>query len=81
MQARAPKIAAFYNGNVSFELHIKSNSVISNLGRYEPINTSNINPEYIDLIEILNISQKSISSKFYNFLYNKIIILFTFTGR
>jgi len=64
VQAKAPKIAAFNNGNVPFELHIKSNTVVSNLGKYEPTNIRNIKPEYIELNDTFNSSQKYIS-KFY----------------
>jgi len=36
VQARIPKISIFNNGNLPYELLIRSSTVISNLGKYEP---------------------------------------------
>jgi len=67
VQARTPKVTKFNNGNVPFELHIKSNTIVSNLGRYEPTNTTNIKPEYVELKDILNSSRRI--STFYTVSY------------
>lgn len=39
IQARIPKMSNFNNGNLSYELLIRSNTIISNLGQYEPSQT------------------------------------------
>lgn len=53
VQARNPKIAHFNNGNVPYELQIKTNTVINNLGKYVLIN-SNIQPECVKFIDVIN---------------------------
>jgi len=44
VQARIPKIAIYNNGNVSYELLIRKNTIISNLGKYEPFKNIQRNP-------------------------------------
>ncbi|KAL0098957.1 hypothetical protein PUN28_020900 [Cardiocondyla obscurior] len=58
VQARVPKIAAFNNGNVPFELLIRSNSIITNLGKYEPTTNFIENPITIKFTEIFNTTQR-----------------------
>jgi len=58
VQARVPKIAAFNNGNVSYELLIRKNTIISNLGKYDPIPSLNEEPISIKLSEILHTTQR-----------------------
>lgn len=53
MQARTPKAAQFNNGNTTYELLIRSNSIIDNLGQYEP-KIAIHNPVPIQLSEVLN---------------------------
>ncbi|XP_026828252.1 uncharacterized protein LOC113562612, partial [Ooceraea biroi] len=55
VQARIPKISNFINGNVQYDLLIRSNTVISNLGDYEP-NQILSTPIRIKINEILNVS-------------------------
>lgn len=59
-QARRPKNTQFNKGNVHFELLIRNNTVISNLGRYEP-NIINIKPKTTTINEVLNNNFQRIS--------------------
>lgn len=76
MQARTPKVTKFNNGNVPFELHIKSNTIVTDLGRYEPTNISNSKPDFVELRDVLNISRRI--SEFYinNLIYNILLIMY-----
>lgn len=56
VQARTPKLAQFNHGNVSFELLIKSNTIISNLGKYKP-KTINIEPIITSLNNVINTTE------------------------
>ncbi|XP_024891762.1 uncharacterized protein LOC112467401 [Temnothorax curvispinosus] len=56
VQARAPKHANFNNENVAYELHIKSNSIINSLGKYEPTSSSSHGPIPILLKDVMNSS-------------------------
>lgn len=58
VQARIPKIANFNNGNVPYELLIRNNTVISNLGKFKPIQIYEDKPIQIKLSEILNATQR-----------------------
>lgn len=53
IQARSPRNASYNNGNVRYELLIRSNTVMENLGKYEPKNTFN-EPIPIKLIDVAN---------------------------
>jgi len=55
VQARILKISNFNNGNVPYELLIRSNTIISNLGKYEPSLMLN-KPIPVKLSEVLNTS-------------------------
>ncbi|XP_011706314.1 PREDICTED: uncharacterized protein LOC105461514 [Wasmannia auropunctata] len=81
VQARPPKAAQFNNGNVSFELQIQSNSIVSNWGKYKPIRMIEEEPELVKMENLLN-TVKPIIIKGYvktnftsvnNKKYNKII--------
>ncbi|XP_025265607.1 uncharacterized protein LOC112638324 [Camponotus floridanus] len=52
-QARPPKIPQFNNGNMPYELLIKSNTIISNLGKFEPMEIVDTTPETIELSDVL----------------------------
>lgn len=57
-------MAQYNNGNMPYELLIRSTTMcVSNLGKFEPQNMTNTNPEPIELCEVLN-STKCIS-KYY----------------
>lgn len=56
VQARPPKLANFNNGNVGYELLIRPNSVIENLGKYELNLTMNDNPISVSLPGVLNMT-------------------------
>ncbi|XP_070157973.1 uncharacterized protein [Polyergus mexicanus] len=64
VQARTLKIANFNNGNVSYELLIRNNTVVTNLGKFEPICTLNDKPILTKLREILNTSGRVILEEF-----------------
>jgi len=67
-QTRPPKIAQFNNGNMPYELLIKSNSTISNLGKFEPIKILDTTPEKIELSDVFNATKNRISEySLYNF--------------
>jgi len=51
-----PKMNMYNNGNVPYELLIRKNTVISNLGKYHP-KLEHVAPQRITLSEILNTSQ------------------------
>jgi len=57
VQARLPKISTFNNGNVSYELLIRTNTIITNLGKYIP-NHINDTPVPTKLCEIFNTSRR-----------------------
>lgn len=57
VQSRTPKVAAYNNGNVPFELHIRSNSIITAVGKYNPKNVKNIEAKRIELQDIFNTSE------------------------
>ncbi|XP_036141279.1 uncharacterized protein LOC118645060 [Monomorium pharaonis] len=63
VQARSSKVASFNNGNTPFELLIRKNTIVSNLGKYEPTSNLEIEPMAIKLNEIINATQRI--SKFY----------------
>jgi len=54
----------YNNGNISYELLIRKNTIISNLGKYEPIQKYTEKPISIKLYEILNTSQR-VSTLYY----------------
>lgn len=59
-----PKNSQYNNGNVQYELLIRSNTIISNLGIYEPSETNIINnPKAVEISKALNNSDYI--SKFY----------------
>ncbi|XP_026829641.1 uncharacterized protein LOC113562967 [Ooceraea biroi] len=63
VQTRVPKISTFNNGNMPYELLIRTNTVLSHLGDYEPSQIVNT-PIEVKLSDILNISGNiRISSK------------------
>ncbi|XP_070171020.1 uncharacterized protein [Polyergus mexicanus] len=64
VQARTPKITNFNNGDVSYELLIRNNTVVTNLGKFEPICTLNDKPVLTKLREILNTSGRVILEEF-----------------
>lgn len=69
-QARPPKIAQFNNGNMPYELLIKSNTTISNLGKFEPMEIVYTTPEKIELSDVLNATKNRISEySLYNFFF------------
>lgn len=55
VQARIPKIVNFNNGNVQYELLIRNNTIISNLGKYEQCQVLD-KPTPSKISEVLNIS-------------------------
>ncbi|XP_011858676.1 PREDICTED: uncharacterized protein LOC105556203 isoform X2 [Vollenhovia emeryi] len=55
VQARLPKMTNFNNGNVRFELLIRNNTRISNLGSYQ-MNLMETTPISVNLSDILNVS-------------------------
>ncbi|KAL6418578.1 hypothetical protein ACFW04_011996 [Cataglyphis niger] len=53
VQARTPKIARFNNGNVPYE-QVQSNTIISNLSKYNPLNLSDeIEPENVKFVTFI----------------------------
>jgi len=50
-----PKMNMYNNGNVPYELLIRKNTVISNLGKYPKL--EHVAPQRVTLSEILNTSQ------------------------
>lgn len=58
MQARIPKIASYNKGNVPYELLIRKNTIIANLGKYELEPNFEDKPVSIKLNEILNVTQR-----------------------
>ncbi|XP_071652868.1 uncharacterized protein [Temnothorax longispinosus] len=56
LQAREPKMNIYNNGNVRYELLIRKNTVITNLGKYYP-KLEQINPKKVLLNEVANTSQ------------------------
>ncbi|XP_036144312.1 uncharacterized protein LOC118646119 [Monomorium pharaonis] len=82
VQARPPKAIQFNNGNVPYELQIRSNTIISNLGKYKLINLLNkVEAEHVQLSDVLNTTTRVIIEgyiktnfgKVYNNKLNKII--------
>lgn len=57
VQARIPKMANFNHGNLPYELLIRSNTIISNLGKYEPSQTFK-EAIPVKLNEIFNTSER-----------------------
>ena len=55
VQARTPKIKHFNNGNVPYELLIRSNTIVSNLGKYI-LNVASNAPKRVELSDVLNTS-------------------------
>ncbi|KAL6418637.1 hypothetical protein ACFW04_011925 [Cataglyphis niger] len=54
VQTRTPKIARFNNGNVPYELQVRSNTIISNLGKYNPLNLlDEIEPENVKFCDVI----------------------------
>jgi len=78
VQAQRPKMSNYNNGNVSYELLIRHNSIITNLGIYEPNNTSTNKPIPTELSNIMNTS--GYISKFiylyYFYVYINIFYIF-----
>ncbi|XP_071577714.1 uncharacterized protein [Temnothorax nylanderi] len=64
VQARTPKVAMYNNGNVPFELHVRGNTVLTILGKYNPSNIVNNNPQEIEFKDILNTSERVILKGF-----------------
>ncbi|XP_071574402.1 uncharacterized protein [Temnothorax nylanderi] len=58
VQARPPKRSNFNNGYVPFELQIRSNIVITSLGKYDLENTLNVEPEHIEFLDVMNTVQR-----------------------
>jgi len=56
VQARRSKMSNYNNGNVPYELLIRHNSIITNLGIYEPNNTSTNKSIPTELSNIMNTS-------------------------
>lgn len=56
-----PKMTQYNNSNVPFELHIRKNSTISNLGKYELLNALNLKSEPTELCDVLNNSANYLS--------------------
>lgn len=63
-----PKINMYNNGNVPYELLIRKNTKITNLGKYHP-KLDQIDPKRVTLNEVVNISE--CISKFYVILLIK----------
>lgn len=57
-----PKMNIYNNGNVPYELLIRKNTIINNLGKYNPKFIS-LNPQKVLLSEAINTSE--CISKFY----------------
>ncbi|KAM0735786.1 hypothetical protein ACS0PU_009747 [Formica fusca] len=53
-------MAQFNNGNMPYELLIKSNTIVSNLGIFEPISSLDSIPEPVELCEVLNTTKRII---------------------
>jgi len=51
-------MTSFNKGNVPYELLIRDNTIISNLGKYEPKQSFEEKPLPIKLNEILNTTQR-----------------------
>ncbi|XP_071582010.1 uncharacterized protein [Temnothorax nylanderi] len=60
VQARPPKAVQFNNGSVPYELLIRSNTVITTLGKYELENSLDVEPEHIKFSDVLNTSTRVI---------------------
>lgn len=73
VQARMPKLSNFNNGNDPYELLIRNNTVISNLGKYTLNNTSD-KPTPVKLYDVLNVSGNisKLLSLLYLYLYSYI---------
>lgn len=57
VQARIPKIASYNNGNVPFELHVRGNTILTILGKYDLSESLNNLPKEIEIKDILNSSE------------------------
>ncbi|XP_024877221.1 uncharacterized protein LOC112458045 isoform X2 [Temnothorax curvispinosus] len=60
VQARPPKASQFNNGNVPYELQIRSNTIVSNLGKYKLLCSSDIEPENVQFSDVLTTSTRVI---------------------
>lgn len=77
MQSRIPKIANFNNGNVPYELQLRSNTVICNLGKYELI-SSNVQPEQVKFTDVVNTSTCVSKKVFHDLIFIILFHLYTF---
>ncbi|XP_024871876.1 uncharacterized protein LOC112454612 [Temnothorax curvispinosus] len=58
VQARPPKAIQFNNGNVPYELQVRSNTIVKSLGKYELLCSSNVEPECVQFLDVLNTSTR-----------------------
>lgn len=72
-----PKLTNFNNGNVPYELLIRTNSLVSNLGKYEPNHIFNDNPKSVKLSDMLNTSER-VSEFHYLYLHLKLYLFLIF---
>lgn len=54
-------MAQYNNGNIPFELHIRKNTTITNLGKQGLINTQNVKLKPTELCDVLNNSTDHMS--------------------
>lgn len=73
VQARISKMANFNNGNLSYELLIRSNTIILDLGKYEPSQTFK-EAIPLKLNEIFNTSERVCELLCYIYIYVLIYI-------
>ena len=55
-----------------YELQIQSNTIISNLGKYNPLSSLNIQPEYVKFCDVINKSTRV--GKFFDCSYKQVNI-------
>jgi len=79
VQVRPPKMARFNNGNMPYELLIKSNTIVSNLGIFDPISYLDTLPESVELCDVLNTTIRISKYSFIIFFNNFFIIFIYYT--
>jgi len=77
VQARTPKFTQFNNGNMPYELQLRSSTIINTLGKYELKN--NVQSEHVKFIDVGNTLNTCVSKEiFHHLIFNIIFLIYAY---